>query len=173
MKIALSVVGVLVLAVVLTVVWMDWLIIDVHESGPDGTRLWIPIPKAALRLAVRAVPDRVMPDTRVAEFAEYRAGFRAVADELVKMPDAALVEVTDGPARVVIRKEGDLLLVEVNDATDEVSVRVPVAALGYIADAYDGERFDPAKIVKVIDELPEGDFVHVREPGAEVRLSIR
>ncbi len=173
MKIALSIVGVLVLAVVVTVAWMDWLILDVHESGPDGTRFWIPVPKAAVRLAVRVVPDQAMPDIRAAEFAEYRAGFRAVADELAKMPDAALVEITDGADRVVIRKEGGLILVEASDATDEVSVRVPVAALRHIADAYDGERFDPAQIVKALDEFPPSHFVRVREPGAEVRLSIR
>ncbi len=143
MKAALSIVGVLALAGVITVVWMDWLIIDIRESGPDGTRLWIPIPKAAVHAAVRAVPDRLIPDTDVPQFAEYRAEFRVVADELVKMPDAVIVEVTDGPDHVVIHEESDLILVEVNDETDAVSVRVSGASLRRIADAYDGERFDP------------------------------
>ena len=174
MKIVLSIIGVLILALVITIVSMDWLIVSVHESGEDGTRIWIPVPIAAIRLAVWAVPDKIFEeaDTDAPEFAEYEDVFRAMLGEFEKMPDALLVEVTERKEHVVIRKQADVFVIDVSDGDEDVSVRVPVASLRYIADAYDGQRFDPLKILEIVHELPDGDLVHVREPGTEVRLAV-
>ncbi len=174
MKTVLSIVGVLLLVVVITIFSMDWFIVSVHESDADGARIWIPIPMAAIRLAVWAVPDNIFDEaeTDVPEFAEYQDVFRAMIDELEKMPDAVLVEVTEGSEHVVISKQADVFVIDVKDDEEEVSVRVPVASLRYIADAYDGRRSDPLKIMEIVHELPDGDFVQVREPGTEVRLAV-
>jgi hypothetical protein len=174
MKTVLSIIGVLILALVITIISMDWLIVSVHESGADGTRVWIPVPIAAIRLAVWAVPDKIFEDadTDAPEFAEYEDVFRAMIGEIEKIPDAVLVEVTERNTHVVIRKQADVFVIDVTDGDEDVRVRVPVASLRYIADAYDGQRFDPLKILEIVHELPHGDFVHVREPGTEVRLAV-
>jgi len=174
MKTVLSIIGVLILALAITIVSMDWLIVSVHESGADGTRVWIPVPMAAIRLAVGAVPDKIFDDadTDAPEFAEYKDVFRAMIGELEKIPDALLVEVTERDEHVVIRKEADVFVIDVADGDEDVKVRVHVASLRYIADAYDGQRFDPLKILEIVHELPDGDFVNVRKPGTEVRLAV-
>ena len=105
----------------------------VHEKGPEGTRLWIPVPAVLFDVALFAAP-RLVPPAELAEarteIEPYLPALRNLADELENLPNAVLVEVESPNEHVRIRKSFGTFYVEVHKEEADVVVQVPARLLG-------------------------------------------
>jgi hypothetical protein len=107
--------------------------VSVHEKGPSGTHVAIPVPVGLVRTAVAFTPRHELPqmDPEVQEFLPV---LRDIARELERAPDGVLVEV-DGPdERVLIEKRGGRFVIDVDSAGEHVTVTLPAGALEEITD---------------------------------------
>jgi hypothetical protein len=133
-KIALGIVltlGVLLAATVAwagaTVVSDGFVTVRVHESGPGGARLFIPIPGTAVRAVAHSVRWNGAGRERLrAELAEVRPVLEAIGDELAACPDMRLVEVETDHEHVIVEKDGGSLRITIDDRGDHVEVSVPL-----------------------------------------------
>lgn len=106
--------------------------VRVHEEGPDGTSLFIPVPAGLVDLAlytgVHFVPERELARIRE-DLGEWGPALKASARELADAPDAVLVSVVDGSERVLVEKRGRRLLISVDSPGETVRVSVPASLL--------------------------------------------
>jgi len=143
-KITLGIVLVLGLMLAATVAWAgatvvrDGLVtVRVHESGPGGTHLYIPIPGTAIRAVAHSLrwngPER---EKFSRELAEVRPILSALGGELAACPDMTFVEVESDEAHVTIAKDGRTLRIHVLDRGDEVEISFPLDLAGDLFDTF-------------------------------------
>jgi len=103
-----------------------------HESGPGGTDVDVSLPGALVNAAIA-----LCPLSAVRELDEHAQTLlpvlREVADRLVAMPDAVLVDVRDEDATVRIEKRGDELVIRVVSAEERVEIYVPIESVRRLA----------------------------------------
>jgi hypothetical protein len=110
--------------------------VKVHESGPDGTHLYLPLPAILVHAGLTVLPalieDDVWEDVRtdLGEWAPVAAeALRSVEDA----PDAVLVEVENARESVRIEKVGRSLEIRVRDGKDSFEISLPANLLGHVA----------------------------------------
>ncbi|MFL6201857.1 MAG: hypothetical protein ACJ76J_22005 [Thermoanaerobaculia bacterium] len=110
--------------------------VEVHESGPDGTHLYLPVPAILVHAGLAVLPalmeDDVWEDVRcdLGEWAPVAAeALRSVQDA----PDAVLVEVENERESVRIEKVGRSLEIRVRDGRDSFEISLPASLLGRVA----------------------------------------
>lgn len=114
--------------------------VEVHESGPDGTHLYLPVPAILVHAGLTVLPaimeeiseDDVWEDVRcdLGEWAPVAAeALRSVQDA----PDAVLVEVENERESVRIEKVGRSLEIRVRDGRDSFEISLPASLLGRVA----------------------------------------
>lgn len=110
--------------------------VKVHESGPDGTHLYLPVPAILVHAGLAVLPalieDDVWEDVRtdLGEWAPVAAeALRSVEDA----PDAVLVEVENERESVRIEKVGRSLEIRVKDGRDSFEISLPASLLGRVA----------------------------------------
>lgn len=110
--------------------------VRVQESGPDGVRLFVPVPAAALDLglgvATLAIPAGELAGLR-AEAAPYHEALGALARGLEDCPDATLVEVVTDRESVRVTKRGGTLVIDVDADDGRVRVALPARTLTKVA----------------------------------------
>ena len=105
--------------------------VAVHESGPDGSHVSLSVPGILLNAAIAFCPT---PDlVHDADTASALAVLEAVADELVSMPDAVLVDVREPGTTVRIEKANGRLLVRVRQPGERVDIEVPIGSVKMLA----------------------------------------
>ena len=111
--------------------------VQVHERGPDGVRLYIPLPAllidAAVALAPLVIPEQELAAAR-REIAPYRDGLEALAAELEGMPSGVLADVRSGGERVRITKTWRSFEIDVESDDADVHVAVPARLLSRALD---------------------------------------
>ena len=146
------------------------LLVDVQEGGPDGVHFVVPVPLVAAQFALTFLPDDCKY-VEASDIAPYVPVAEMVVKELRRAPDFVLAEIEDGRDRVLVRKVGDELQVEVTSGRDEgVSCRLPLDGVLTLLRAYDGEGFPAKAALVALRHASRGDIVHVREGGDEVRI---
>ena len=132
-KIALLACGVGVLAVSTAVVYNAGAVyISVQEKDPKGTHLRLAVPGVTLPVAAMLVPKAKLRE-HSEEIQKFLPAIQAATDELRRCPDTVLVEVRDHNEHVKIAKQGDALVIDVNDDGETVHVSVPLTAVAYTA----------------------------------------
>lgn len=110
--------------------------VRVHDTGPDGTSVYVPFPAALLELALGiaevAVPAEELAQMR-AEAAPYQPMLRTIARELEECPDAVLVDVLTDEESVHVSKRGGTFLVQVEAPDAHVRVAFPARMLAKVA----------------------------------------
>jgi len=144
------------------------------EVDNDDVHIVVPVPLSLVQVAVAFAPDEakyIQMDSEVAQYLPYLARF---VDELRAIPDdVMLVEVIDGGDHVRVYKEEDVLRVQVEERNGaNVNVRVPLASLAAMVDAYDKEAnvFRATRLVGALRAAPSGDLVHVIDGDEEVHI---
>lgn len=110
--------------------------VKIDESGPDGNRLYIPVPAILVHAGLTVLPALVEEDvwedvrTDLGEWAPVAAEvLRAVADA----PDAVLVDIENAHESVRIEKDGRSLEIRVRDGNDNFEISLPASLLGRVA----------------------------------------
>jgi len=111
--------------------------VSVQEKGPDGTRIYVPVPAllidAAIALAPRVIPEDELADVR-REIAPYRDSLEALVAEIEKIPAGVLVEVESRDEHVRITKTWRSFEISVESEDADVRVSVPARLLGRVLD---------------------------------------
>jgi hypothetical protein len=110
--------------------------VKIHESGPGGTHLYLPVPAVLVHAGMAVLPalieDDVWEDVR-SDLGEWGPvaveALRAVEDA----PDAVLVEVENERESVRIEKVGRTLEIRVRDGKDSFEISLPASLLGRVA----------------------------------------
>ncbi len=106
--------------------------IYVHEKGPGGHRIWLPIPALAVPAALWIAPRRKLSEaTRNVQ--PYLPAIRMATEDLARCPDAKLVEVEDATDHVLISKQGGRLVIDVDSSDATVHVSFPIRMAGAVA----------------------------------------
>ncbi len=151
-----------------------WGLVFVSVATTDAD-LAVPVPVALPRAALHFIPDHVFEDAiDSADEERLAAAFRAagvLADALAEVPDDfVLVEVRERETTVRVAKEGDDLVVRVDDADARVRVRAPIQLLGSVADVCGPAGCDLKRLarnaLRELDDLR----VEVRDRDNDVRV---
>ncbi len=111
--------------------------VRVHERGPDGVRLTLPLPAllfdVALGLAPLVIPEDELAEMR-REIAPHREGLEALAAELEKMPAGVLADIHSDGEHVRITKTWRAFEIDVESDDADVHVAVPARFLSRALD---------------------------------------
>ncbi|MBI1750882.1 MAG: hypothetical protein HY234_11360 [Acidobacteria bacterium] len=99
--------------------------VKVHEKKPDGTNLRLYVPAVLVPIGMKFAPEEEL--CGAAEQAkEFLPAMRITAEELSRIPDGPLVEVSSAREKVSIVKSGGSLVVDVDGPGETVHVAVPL-----------------------------------------------
>lgn len=119
-----------------SVVHTGMVTVRIDESGPDGTRLYLPVPAILVHAGMAVLPALVEEDvweevrTDLGEWGPVAAEvLRAVEDA----PDAVLVEIEDAHESVRIEKHGRTLEIRIKEGRDSFEISLPASLLGRVA----------------------------------------
>jgi hypothetical protein len=144
-------------------------IVDVHEKGPDGVRLMIPVPLALAQFALYFVPDE-LTRVQVPELDEYLESAQSIVAELAAVENAELVRVTEGQDQITVAKRGKNIEVDAV-GSETVRVRAPIETLEAILQACRGEHIEASQILSALRASP-GALVHVNDGSTEVKVRL-
>ncbi len=108
--------------------------VDVTEKSAAGGRVRVMVPGFLVRAGVSAlhfIPDHELDEIRH-ELGEVGPMFEIFAEELEAAPDMTLVRVEDEDEFVLIRKEGGLLVIDVETEDEDVHVSIPISAVSEV-----------------------------------------
>lgn len=152
-----------------------WIHVEVDERGGDDAHVKVNLPLSVVEVVLAAAPEKILEKGR---FHHHDHGDIDVEDlrrawkELRESGDAQLVSVEKRGATVSIRREGDHVLVDVDerDDNDTVHVRVPVP----VVDALFSGEGDELNLKGAIAELRalRGDVVRVDDGESKIRVWI-
>ena len=147
-------------------------VVDVQEGQPGGHHLTIPVPLLIAQAALTFAPDEAKY-VACPQFARYQKVAATILEELEHAPDGVLVEVHDQDDSVLIRKEGPLLRINVNQASGEsVECNLPLRSAIKAVEAYDGHGFPTKAAFWALRRAPRGTLVHVKDGEDEVTVKL-
>jgi len=158
------------LALLATVASLGVVVVDVREGGPDGHRIVVPAPLVLAQAGLAVAPNLLEEEMRIPEEAlEHMPLAREILEALIAAPDGELVRVEEPEEQVVIRKEGDKLVVRVHGKKEDVSVNVPLTlALSALPDSQG--RLDSLAMAGSLSTLRFTDLVEVNEGDTHVKI---
>lgn len=119
-----------------SVVTTGMVTVKVHESGPHGAHLYLPVPAVLVHAGMTVLPALVQEDvweevrTELGEWGPVAAEvLRSVEDA----PDAVLVDIENAHEHVRIEKDGRMLEIRVRDGRDSFEISLPASLLGRVA----------------------------------------
>lgn len=154
----------------------DWLVVDVRASEPEGhaTRVWFPVPMAAVRLAAAVIPEGSFEQQELPEeVREQLPAIREVLSTLERCPDGPLVQVTSPEGNVEVGLREGFLRVDVRSPEATVHTAVPLRRMARALERWDGERVDRDLVRALLRALDDGFTVSVDSPEARVRVRVR
>ena len=163
-----------VAVVLLLLASLHFVVVRVHERGPDGIKIWLPLPIELAQAALWFVPDHeehLDLDIATGQIEQYRPLAQALLEGLEDVGEVELVRVNEGDHTVVIRKAGADIEIKVQTDREEVKVRLAMRTLQGLVDSFDEGRFDVVDALSALKHS-SGPMVHVDKPNTEVSLTI-
>lgn len=158
--------------VLLLLASLHFVVVRVHDRGPDGMKIWLPLPIELAQAALWFVPDyEKYFDTDTVQIERFRPLAQALLEALEEVDQVELVRVNEGDQTVVVRKAGTDIEINVQTDREEVKVRLAMRTLQGLVDSFDDGRFDAAGALSALKHS-SGLMVHVDEPNTEVSLTI-
>jgi hypothetical protein len=157
-------------ALLATVASLGVVVVDVQEGGPDGHHIMVPVPLVFAQAALAAAPVVAGEELRLPDEAIEHVGIaREILEALAVAPDGVLVHVEEPDEEVLIRKEGDKLVVQVHGKKEKVSVNVPLhLAMSALPDS-DG-RLSTLAMAGSLSAVRFTDLVEVHDGDDRVRI---
>jgi hypothetical protein len=156
--------------IAVTALSMTWVVVSVVVDE-DDLHLWIPAP-VILAQGAASLVDPPELHKKIPLEPEHLRVAAAVLRELENVGDAELVRVESGDQTVVIRKEGQLVRIEVDDDSQHVRVNAPIREVREFLEDCRDEPLEPARIFRLARSLPSGPLVEVSEPGTKVSVRV-
>ncbi|HEX4955178.1 MAG TPA: hypothetical protein VF017_17445 [Thermoanaerobaculia bacterium] len=106
--------------------------VSIHERGPEGVNLTLPIPATLVNATLDEVPGWMDPVERERirlRLDRFGPGLLAVLEGLENVPDAVLVSVESDREQVRIEKRGGSLHIEVHEPDSDVTVSIPAESM--------------------------------------------
>lgn len=143
-------------------------VVDVQEG--DGMHIVVPVPLFLAQAALTFAPDEARY-VECREFAPYQEMAVRILEELENQPDFVMVEVEDGNQKVIVRKVGKQLVIDVEEGADQqVHVKVPIESALEILRSYDGEGFPTKAAIRALKKAPMGTLVHVTDGDDVIKI---
>lgn len=150
----------------------NWMVVDVHTTGPDAVNLKLPVPLPLIRTAVAFVPSDSLPPIDIPpEVKENRETILQALRELRDAPDTTLVRVRSDDANVVIEKKDKSLAIDVQAPDATVHCQVPLDGIVEALEKWDWETCNPQLALRVLAAAKHGPLVTV--DSKEARVAIR
>lgn len=99
-------------------------VVDVTKHAKD-TRIFVPVPLSLVNMGVDLLPLHRLDENRE-ELATCMPYVEAVSDQLMELPDVTFVEVTKPGEYVHLAKQGNKLVLDVNNSEEKVHVSIPI-----------------------------------------------
>lgn len=153
-----------------------WIHIEVNETEESDSQVKVNLPLSVVEIALEAAPEKVLEErhihmSHVDDDLEVE-DLRRMWQELRKAGDAEIVSVQKKDQKVSIRRQGERVLIDVDDRRegDKVNVQVPVD----VVDALFSGEGNELNIKDAVSKLKShrGDVVRVDGNDAKVRIWI-
>ena len=153
----------------------QWIHVKV-ENHHDDEMVTINLPFSLLNAAVAMIPADIQADGRIAiddldmDWNELMELWR----EIKNAPEATFVTVETRDEHVVVRKEGDFLVIKTTEHTEhgaDVDVKFPLAVIDALLSGPEG-TFDFQAALSVLADYGPGELVTVRDGDETVRVWI-
>jgi hypothetical protein len=105
--------------------------VDVDEMQANGSHVHVWAPAAVVPMVMHFIPQRDFHCPGNA--AQFMPVVHQVAKELVKYPEATLVEVQDNEEHVVVRTHNGSLTIDVDSPDEHVHVKCPLVTIDDVA----------------------------------------
>jgi hypothetical protein len=106
--------------------------VDADEMRPNGSHVHLWVPATIVPMAMHFVPAREF-ERAGEQCGKFMPAVHALAKELVKYPEATLVEVQDGEEHALVRTHNGSLTVDVDSPDEHVHVKVPLETIDDVA----------------------------------------
>jgi hypothetical protein len=121
-------VGVLLLFSACTIAVLNAGVGSVHINSDEVT-LWLPVPVLAADLALYLTPADVIMDIRENLY-PWKDLILSSVSELAECPDATFVEIDANNERILVKKDGTDLIVDVDSQTEgKIYVELPIRSV--------------------------------------------
>ncbi len=146
------------------------------ENEADASHVKVNLPLSVVQIALEAAPDKILDDgkIRIHDTGEDLDvdDLRRIWKELRTVPDSELVTVEQKDETVSVRRQGDQILVDVNNPKDKdtVHVQVPVALVDALFSG-EGEELNLKDAIAELRTL-RGEIVRVDDGESKVRIWI-
>ena len=155
-----------------------WIHIEVDENETDDSHVKVNLPLSVVQIVLEAAPDKIVKDGRIhlhdLDDDLDVEDLRRMWNELRTAPDSELVSVEGkgNGERVSVRRQGDQILVEVDDRDDRDTVRIQVPVT--MVDALFSGEGQELNLKGAIEELKtlRGEIVRVDDGETKVRIWI-
>jgi len=153
-----------------------WIHIEVDENEADASHVKVNLPLSVVQIALEAAPEKIVDHGKIRmnhidEDLDVE-DLRRMWNELRSAPDSELVTIQEKEETVSIRRQGDQILVEVDNRKDGDTVHVQVPLT--VVDALFSGEGQELNLKEAISELKSlrGDIVRVDDGETKVRIWI-
>ncbi len=153
----------------------QWIHVKV-ENGRDDERITVNLPFSLMHAAVAMIPEEVRHEGEISideldmDWQELMNLWREIKDA----PEATFVTVETRDEKVVVKKEGDFMLVQTTEHSDhgtEVDARLPLSVVDALLSGPEG-TFDFTAALQALADYGPGELVTVRDGDETVRVWI-
>ncbi len=149
-----------------------WLNVHVTEAE-DNTTVKVHLPLSLILTVIEGINVDGFEAGKVElHMGEMDVDWQTILGSLKDAPVGEYVTVESDEADVIVKKQDNMILIDVNEKSDEnakVTVRVPLPLIDALTLDEDN-RIDVAALLRGFDALPDGDLVTVVSPDANVRV---
>lgn len=154
-----------------------WIHIEVEEMGDEDNHVKVNVPLAIVEIAAEAAPEKILSKGQLdlalyedgIEVEDLRRMWQAVRDTA----DSDLLSIEGSNETVRIRREGDRVLLDVNDSesSGNVRIRVPVTVVDALLSG-ESEKLDVRAALEELRKSEAGEIVTVDDQDTRVRIWI-
>lgn len=150
-----------------------WFHVYVHERGDDGEKVRINLPLQLVEAVLPLIDEADISHGRVRiDDSDLTADdLRQIWDAVRDAEDGVYVEVEGVDEEVRVAREGDMIVVRVEEEGEEerVEVKLPVAVIDALLSG-EGDELDILAAIRAFGERGEGDLVMVTDDESTVRI---
>jgi hypothetical protein len=156
-----------------------WIHVEVNDSGADASHVKVNLPLSLVEVAMDALPEKMLERGHLGHSLPLPSDddidivdLRRMWNELRATGDTELVSAQKDDQTVSIRREGNLVLVNVEEhhGNEKVQIRVPVSVVDALL-AGEGQQLNLKSAISELKSL-RGEIVRVDNGNDKVRIWI-